>query len=282
MTGDRCPECGLAVDRDVLRASAIPWSHRRRVGRVRAYLKTARLFTSGHKSLRDEQLRAQHLADASAFARVTGVILGLLAAACWFAVAFVSEGRVYALLALRAYDGSPKRPGWLDDLLVPWSAGMLIPWVIPAGAFLFGYHLGTVQRTVFRARGRSADVRHTAVALGSYAGAPLLLLVPTAIVLGATIAIDSRAETAAVWRSQPVRMLALVLLALGAVLLLITIFGTFLRVGLWVVRSTDARLPRALLAVGELILLWAAGAVLFLFALPWAAGFVRLWVRSFG
>src|SRR5256885_10861457 len=38
---DRCPECGLAIDRALGVASQIPWTHRKRIGTWRAYARTA-------------------------------------------------------------------------------------------------------------------------------------------------------------------------------------------------------------------------------------------------
>ena len=48
-TSDHCSECGLAIDRDALQQSAIPWAHRRQIGRVRAYLKTLWQFSTDRK-----------------------------------------------------------------------------------------------------------------------------------------------------------------------------------------------------------------------------------------
>src|SRR5215204_4041683 len=42
---DRCPECGLAIDRQGFARSQIPWVHRRHVGRVRAYWRTLWMAT---------------------------------------------------------------------------------------------------------------------------------------------------------------------------------------------------------------------------------------------
>ncbi|HYE17314.1 MAG TPA: hypothetical protein VEA69_02660 [Tepidisphaeraceae bacterium] len=283
MVGDRCPECGQAVDRAALDVSAIPWAHRRRIGRVRAYLKTARMFTRGNRALLHEQLRPQDLGDARAFARVTGVVLGLLLAVAWVATAVASRGMVYALIAFRHDNESAmRRPGWLDELGVPWSAGMTLPWMMPAAAILLGYHLATVQRTVFRARGRSAGVRRTAVALGSYASAPLLNLVPATMVYALALVVVDRAEALGAWRSQGMRIVTMALFLLGLLLYVRAVGWTALRVGQWVARSTGAGPGRVALAVGELALLWVAGALLFLFVLPWAAGFVRLWAHGLG
>ncbi|HEY7119111.1 MAG TPA: hypothetical protein VH475_21150 [Tepidisphaeraceae bacterium] len=42
---DRCPECGVEIDRAKLAHSRIAWEHRRSIGRFRAYWRTVAVFT---------------------------------------------------------------------------------------------------------------------------------------------------------------------------------------------------------------------------------------------
>src|SRR2546430_12165891 len=51
LTSGRCPECGLLIDDAALAASPIPWVHRRRIGRVRAFFRTLMLTTFRPKRL---------------------------------------------------------------------------------------------------------------------------------------------------------------------------------------------------------------------------------------
>src|SRR5690348_10913574 len=67
---DLCNECGAAVDRSTLRVSSIPWTHRRTIGRFRAYIKTVWLFTIGSKKLAFEITKAQDLDAAVRFRRL--------------------------------------------------------------------------------------------------------------------------------------------------------------------------------------------------------------------
>src|SRR3954471_13137052 len=62
-TSDRCGECGLAFDRASLLESTIPWAHRRKIGRVRAYLKTFWQFTLDRRVLRNELAKPQDISD---------------------------------------------------------------------------------------------------------------------------------------------------------------------------------------------------------------------------
>src|SRR5690606_33860096 len=43
--GEACPECGGRIDREELLRSQIPWSHRRTLGRIRAFWQTVWLVT---------------------------------------------------------------------------------------------------------------------------------------------------------------------------------------------------------------------------------------------
>jgi hypothetical protein len=62
----RCPECGLEIDRDTA-VSRLPWSHRRQIGRVRAFFRTALLGTFRPRLIADEMNRPVSFADARKF-----------------------------------------------------------------------------------------------------------------------------------------------------------------------------------------------------------------------
>ena len=68
---DRCPECGLSIDRTAAGQSTLPWSHRRRIGRLRAYRQTVFRAIFHPFRFASEIDRPVSLADARAFRRVT-------------------------------------------------------------------------------------------------------------------------------------------------------------------------------------------------------------------
>jgi hypothetical protein len=247
------------------------------------------MFVRGSAALRDESLRPQRPADAARFARVTGAILTLLLAGAWCAVAIRSHGKVYAALAHRHPEPPmwgmppppPPSPEWMDDVWVPWSAGFTLPWVVPLAAALLGFHLAGAQQTVFRARGRSSDVGRAAASLSAYTTAPLLLLVPAALLYGPLRWVSESRSLGPYVEALAHTGLTVARLVAGA-LAVWAIAGTFYRVAQWLGRTTGASAPRIALALGELLLLWAVGLAIFGFALPWLVGFVRLWVDSVG
>src|SRR2546421_11397401 len=64
IASDRCPECGFALDRDQLARSRIPWTHRRDIGRARAYLRTVWLVITTPRTIADEVARPVDFDDA--------------------------------------------------------------------------------------------------------------------------------------------------------------------------------------------------------------------------
>src|SRR5688572_22830692 len=89
-TSDRCAECGLTFDRASLSDSSIPWSHRQRIGRIRAYVRTAWLVFRRPTLVGREAAKPQSWADAVAFRRVTTTIV-FLALVVTMVVVFIFE-----------------------------------------------------------------------------------------------------------------------------------------------------------------------------------------------
>src|SRR5436305_757244 len=100
MTGDRCSECGLVIDREALRRSGFPWAHRKSVGRVRAFLKTVWLVTRDSRALRHEAAREQSARDGAAFRRWVVVAL---AACCMFIAAGLIERNALKGMVVRPH-----------------------------------------------------------------------------------------------------------------------------------------------------------------------------------
>jgi hypothetical protein len=74
---DRCPECGLTIDRSILGDSRIPWVHRGRIGRIRAFWRTVILATARPRILAQEVNRPVSYIDAIKFRRVCLVLAWL-------------------------------------------------------------------------------------------------------------------------------------------------------------------------------------------------------------
>jgi len=75
--GVKCSECGKEFDRSTMTVSQIPWSHRRKIGRMRAFVKTCWMVTWRPGKLAEEMNRPVSLKDAMAFRRVVWVLMCL-------------------------------------------------------------------------------------------------------------------------------------------------------------------------------------------------------------
>src|SRR4051794_5575478 len=147
-TSDRCSECGLVLDRSAATASNIPWAHRGRIGRLRAFVKTVWVVTVDARSIRHELGRPQLSGDADRFrwwnAAYVAAALGI-----WAAVRLAVHG-MDSIAVQRTSSGSTPLSGFQQDLFVPWSAGATLPPILPLcllglAAYLTGMGRATVR-----------------------------------------------------------------------------------------------------------------------------------------
>ena len=181
---DRCPECGLTIDRTPKGQSTLPWTHRHRLGRIRAYARTFFLVCFRPQRFREEMDRPVRFADARAFRRTTVWI-------AYVPLAFVIVATYIATFApptgWRPLIGAIR--GVLPRELEPLILGR------PTGAFLsVGYAMEVfilaslllalwlwllaaagVASYWFHPRRLSVERQNRAVALSYYACAPLAL-----------------------------------------------------------------------------------------------------------
>ncbi|MFL5515400.1 MAG: hypothetical protein ACJ8DJ_04535, partial [Gemmatimonadales bacterium] len=276
---ERCGECGLEIDRAALAVSGIPWTHRRRIGRVRGYLATAWQIAIDRKALRHEAAKPQEIADGRAFRRVTGALL----AAAFVGAFLVAVHFAGGLKTIAVQVGEPISPTMartdsrLFDVAVPWCAGATIPGVLPACLALAAFGLAGAQRFVFRVPGAPDAHRVRAAALSYYTTAPLLLLVPA---IGCWIA-DGVLQKQDWFRDVgPMRVITATLLLAGPVLVLFGFLGTVYRVAQWLARVRHCGLGGAAPGVAELAGLWLLGGVVVLAVVPWCVGFSWIVIDS--
>ena len=159
ITSERCPECGLAIDRSSLAVSQIPWAHRRRVGRVRAYWRTVWFCTFYRNRLAGEIARPVSYSDAQRFRWLTVSLMILPAVLAW---PFVPQPAVKELC---------------QDMLLPEP---LVPYLLPL--MLLGCTISLLAITgipsYFFHPGRlSIPQQNRAIALSYYTCAPLALTI---------------------------------------------------------------------------------------------------------
>jgi hypothetical protein len=272
-TGERCSECGLAIDRAALERSGFPWAHRASLGRMRAFLKTVWLVTVDAASLRYEVAKQQRPRDGASFRRWVAVALG----ACFAAVlgVVIAAGGIRELAVGRAEFLSGALPRWTQDFVVPWSAGVVIPPALFLYSTVFAFYVAGVPRSIFRSRGSSEDHRQTVKAISGYVVAPLLLFLPATAGYVLIYFLEGQDKWAR-WR-----VLATILAIGSFILVLAAVAGTVWRTGQWRARTAHAGYPTGFGGMAELLLRWALGAAVILGVIPWCVGFLWIVFDSF-
>src|SRR5437867_2292337 len=77
LTSGRCPECGLLIDDAALAASPIPWAHRKRIGRGRAFWRTLVMVTVRPKRLAAAAALPVDYRDAQRFRQIVVLVASL-------------------------------------------------------------------------------------------------------------------------------------------------------------------------------------------------------------
>lgn len=273
MDVDRCPECGLAIDRASLRTSGFPWAHRRKIGRVRAYLRTVWYVAMGSGQSANELAKPQDPADARAFRRATATLLAVVFLTA-FAAVVVDEGGLL-FLTPQPMGGRMMQvtilQGYELDLAVPWGAGATRWPIIPICLVLLAIYLTGAQRLLFRLSSFPAVHRQRASAVALYAAAPLALLLPAIVLLLGHVPLRWVLDRAGLSHD----LLLLVPLA-SSVFVLLALLATLGRAGQWVARARHAGWVTACWGAAQLLGLWLLGILIILGFFPWAVGF--LWI----
>ena len=267
-TADRCPECGLVIDPAALRTSGFPWAHRKDLGRVRAYAQTAWLVIIDGRTIAHEAARPQDPKDARSFRRITAALVALaLLAACGLLL-FLEEGRVTFAATPGTFRGVNVPNKWLQDVVVPWSAGTTLPPVIPLMLIGLAFHFTAAHRRLFRLRSHPPRHRERAQAIAGYASAPMLLLLLAILWWFAVEALVRTRHFPRTWLDVP--------LFPAWPLLAAAVLASILRITQWSMRVRHAGLERTLIDVPYLLALWSLGLIVWLLLLPWCVGF--LWI----
>ena len=280
---DRCPECGLTIDRERLGVSRIPWSHRRQIGRVRAYWRTVLLATFRTRTLAAEVTRPVDYRDAQRFRLVTALIASLTVLTVLIVGVVVLEENPFAE-ASRAYEGllqlpflpARPRPAGLLDAAFPLIAGATVPPVVPLGIVLLAVMVTGVGSYWFHPRSQPVVRQNRAVALSYYACAPLAFLPVPALIVIVLMGITAETPRGTAAATRPFLLLVLLVYLLTP-LIVLSFYVATLRLLRGAAAASTGRMWLATFAIPVTWLLCAAVALL---ALPWAVGFVRLVVDS--
>lgn len=184
---ERCSECGWEIDRDLLSGGSFPWEFRRYRGRFLSYLKTVWTVSIGSRSLADAPKRRHELADAKNFARTTGVIVGVVLVGVSFLI-FKDVG-LWRMVIQPDWSWPPRapRPVWIEDVGVPWSAGVTLLPVGPLVLAAFALYVTRAPKRLFAMKGADPSAAKSGEAIGCYAAAPMAWLpLATLFLLGSS------------------------------------------------------------------------------------------------
>lgn len=209
---ERCPECGKTFSPDELRQSQLPWTHRARIGRHKAFWRTVRMVTFRPSRFCREIARPADHRDAQKFR--------------WLVIAHVLAALLILGLGLLAIV--------LLDPQGMVKPGVLILVAIIAGYFLLALPICTGIPSWFCApKSLEAERQNRAIALSYYSAGPLAYLYLPAIGgLGVLIALSYYSSSSS-FSSSGLFSLDLILSLLGiltvllaGVLLLFWLIGT--------------------------------------------------------
>ena len=169
IASDRCPECGLPIDRDLMSVSRIPWQHRRQIGHFGSFWRTVRLVLFSPGKFAGEVNRPVDYRSAVRF-QLVAVTLGSLAQSAWTAGPLL-------------YDVPHLRGGSSTDWVM-FVTVCLAVWV-------YNYLASTVPSYWFRPEGWSREKQDRAAALSYYASAALTVLLVPGLMFSAYAVLDA-------------------------------------------------------------------------------------------
>lgn len=250
---DRCPECGLMVDRTRLGESRLPWVHRHRIGRTRAFWRTVWLVTFHPRRLAEEINQPVSYADARKFQWVC-VLLAYVSVAS--GLALVDPNKAFDLGGLLL---------WPDRFAI-----LVMAWI---GLMFFFLTASGVASYFFHPRGLPVVRQNRAVALSYYASAALAW---TPLVVGVTgLAVLAEAMLDA---PHPA-----IVGPLAAALVTVAVAAGVFQGGAWwlnnlslLKRTTHCGAGRVFALAMLLPLFWVLLGVLFLAVVPAAVAFIAL------
>ncbi|MCZ6652769.1 MAG: zinc ribbon domain-containing protein [Planctomycetota bacterium] len=163
----RCPECGYSIDFRKLTAPQLPWLHRDKIGRVRAYWRTTCTAILRKKKFWEEMSRPVSLRDAQQFRWITVLVVYLPLIPLSIAVVLGDPAQAFSWL--------------MDNEPAVFVIGAI---VVHLCVLLFLAGATGLPSYFFHPKRIPVEQQNRAVALSYYCCAPLAWLpVPSAMVL---------------------------------------------------------------------------------------------------
>lgn len=274
IASDRCPECGLAIDRAAIAASDIPWSHRQKIGRVNAFVRTLWMVMSKPKVLARQIASPVSYADAQKFR--------------WIVVAIACLPLIAAAVVARAMQGPTffrpnAGPNWPLGTIPPsWDLIICLmvgvdSWIIPSLAIVLFVAVLTGLPSYFAHPNDLPPVlQDRAIALSYYTCAPLTLCALPLVLTSVAMYVEYTQDRL----RSPWLEVTVISTLFGMCSILLT-FPLFWAHSLQLlIRVTHASVIRGLMIAVLLSLGWLLMAALCLVVFIGLGGLVRLMIES--
>jgi hypothetical protein len=175
VTSDRCPECGASFDPNQPAESQIPWSHRRTIGRRKAFWRTVKLVCFKPTVFAAEINRPVSLLDALAFRGAVAIhaFIPLAGLAAYLYIAGF-DPRTFTMLK---FDAVGSIAEWLGLPILIASIWLFLIFALGVGSYFF--HPGSIP----------IKQQNRALALSYYACAPWTFFAVTPLCAAAWFAI---------------------------------------------------------------------------------------------
>jgi hypothetical protein len=259
----RCPECGNEFDRDSLTQSSLPWTHRKTIGRYRAFWTTVRLATLHPARLGREMNCSPSFSDAVRFRRL--VVLHA-AVPVGLALTHACARHVERHLAGAWLWISSDLPGSIAQVLL-----LIVGWLCLM-ACLFA--IAGVASYLFHPASLPVDQQNRAIALSYYMCAPMIFSAPTLGLAAGTF-------WAARWLSDHAQILLTgVVVVLGFAPLLMQLLLMIRSPVVLLREATHCGVGRQVALALLLPMAWGALGLFLLVVVPYAAVAIALMVLS--
>jgi hypothetical protein len=277
LSSANCPECGLALDRADMLHSRLPWTHRKRIGVVRAYWRTLILGTFKTPDLANELARPVSFRDAQLFRFITIAIGWAPLAVLALVLTYLYHQQVpmfWRGFGTNTMSSTTNMAGF--DLLWPIGAGLTFPGVFPLSLALFLILLSGIASYFFHPRSMPPKLQNRGVAMSYYACAAIAFLPLSLVFLGIMALLGKTSFS----NTNTGFMVTAVIGMLAACAPFVLLFIWWVNTLRLYQRATHPSWPRMIAVAALLPVLWLVCAALTLFAVTWACGFLVLVVQS--
>ncbi|HEY7088548.1 MAG TPA: zinc ribbon domain-containing protein [Tepidisphaeraceae bacterium] len=274
---EQCPECGLAVDRETVSRSVIPWTHRAHIGRGVAFIRTI-LFVTRRAGWRvGDTSGPVSLSDAQRFRWIVVIVASLPLIAAATTLRWFLKNMPYPSFGLGNWQRDDIGMNPLTDVAICLFAAAQM-WVVPSILIvLYTIVFTGAASYFFHPRSLSTVQQNRAIATSYYACAPLSFMFIAVALLTVAAAMSAGGMTDGRGGFRIMTLLLYLGIALPAALVAVMWFAT-LRI---LHDSTHCMRGRLVTVAVLLPLVWLVLAILFLVILPAMIGFVRLLIDSY-